>query len=147
MPEKGIQYVFLGRELGARYEDESVYIEGRADYDRIAEHHLFHAGLEQLSELANNKTVVLMCAEKDPLICHRTILISRHLRSNCRIFHILSDGGVEKHEETEKRLLRLFDLAQSELPGLGRSFEERLEIAYAKQCKKIAYKSKKASPG
>ena len=42
LPEQGIQYVFLGRELGARHEDGSVYIDGRADYDRIAGHHLSH---------------------------------------------------------------------------------------------------------
>lgn len=145
LPEQGLQYVFLGRELGARFEDDSVYIEGRADYDKIAGHHLFHEGMNRLKELTRNNTVVLMCAEKDPLTCHRTILISRHLKSNCRILHILSDAGLERHEKTEKRLLKAFDLDQSELPGIGRSLEERLEIAYAKQCKKIAYKSNKAS--
>ncbi len=142
MPEKGIQYVFLGRQLGARFEDDSVYIDGRADYDRIAGHHLFHEGMRRLEGLTRNNTVVLMCAEKDPLTCHRTILISRHLKNCIKVLHVMSDGGLEQHEDTEKRLLRLFEMDQPELPVLGRSVESKLEIAYAKQGKKIVYKSK-----
>lgn len=145
LPDHGMQYVFLGRELGARFDDDSVYIDGLADYDRIAEHHLFHEGMERLDELAKNDSVVLMCAEKDPLTCHRTILISRQLKSRYQIFHILSDESLEKHEATEKRLLRLFGLDRPELPVVGRSIETKLKIAYSKQGKKIAYKRKKAA--
>jgi len=142
LPEQGIQYVFLGRELGARYEDEAVYIDGRADYDRIAGHYLFHKGMSRLEVLTGNNTVALMCAKKDPLTCHRAVLISRHLKSWSKVLHILPDGSLEPHDQTERRLLKFFELDQQELPGVGRSVEDRLELAYAKQGKKIAYKSK-----
>jgi len=142
LPEQGILYVFLGRELGARYEDGSVYIDGRADYDRIAGHHLFLEGMSRLKELAGNNTAALMCAEKDPLTCHRAVLISRHLKSRIKVLHILPDGSLEPHDHTETRLLKLFELDQPELPGVGRSLEARLELAYTKQSKKIAYIAK-----
>ena len=51
LPEQGIKYVFLGRELGARYEDGSVYFDGRADYDRIAGHHLFHVNHDHTRQI------------------------------------------------------------------------------------------------
>ena len=134
--------MFLGRELGARHENGSVYIDGRADYDRIAGHHLFHEGMSRVNELTGNNTVALMCAEKDPLTCHRAVLISRHLKSWIKVLHMLPDVSLEPHDHTERRLLKLFELDQPELPGAGRSLEDRLETAYTKQGKKIAYKSK-----
>ena len=45
----GIQYVFLGKELGARPEDLSCYdSSGKALYDRIAATPLFSAGIQRL---------------------------------------------------------------------------------------------------
>ena len=41
LPEQGIDHIFLGRELGARYEDQSVYVQGRADYELISRHEFF----------------------------------------------------------------------------------------------------------
>ena len=49
--------------------------------------------------------IALMCAEKEPLDCHRTILLARHLADRgARVGHILADGAVEPHTETIKRL-------------------------------------------
>jgi hypothetical protein len=76
-----------------------------------------------------------MCAEKDPVACHRTILVCRELKKYLQIFHILDGSTLEQHEITEKRLLRLHKLEDEEL---FRSLEERLEEAYNKQGKKMA---------
>ena len=49
-----------------------------------------------------------MCAEREPLDCHRCLLVTRALAERgLRIGHILHDGAVESHTATERRLLEL----------------------------------------
>ncbi|MBE9122668.1 DUF488 domain-containing protein [Tychonema sp. LEGE 07199] len=111
----GIQYVFLGKELGARPEDLSCYdTEGKALYDRIAATPLFSAGIQRLLKGAANYKISLMCAEKDPITCHRTILVCHKLKAfNLQIKHILSDGTLELHQDLEARLLSKFNQAKN----------------------------------
>ena len=137
-----IAYVFLGEELGGRSSDVVCYdAEGRIRYDRIADTDAFRHGLERVREGIGNYRVALMCAEKDPLICHRAILVCRHLRSehDLTILHILEDGQIEPHEESEMRLLRL---ARMEQGDLFKSLQEQLEEAYDHQGRRIAYRER-----
>jgi len=77
-----------------------------------------------------------MCAEKDPLMCHRMILVSRYLRSDAEILHILEDGTVENNRDSEKRLMQLFGIVQELFDS---SIEDAIQRAYDKQSEKIAY--------
>jgi hypothetical protein len=78
-----------------------------------------------------------MCAEKDPLICHRAILVCRHLRGVASpIQHIREDGRLESQDELESRLLALAGLPEGDL---FHSREELLEQAYDWQGERIAY--------
>ncbi len=63
----GIWYVFLGKELGARSEDRSCYLDGRVQYGRLAQTALFQSGLDRVQQGAARYRVALMCAEKEPL--------------------------------------------------------------------------------
>ena len=133
----GISYVFLGVELGARRSERDCYVNGRAEYALIARTPAFQHGIDRVIQGAAKMRLALMCAEKEPLDCHRCILVSRHLRERGQnVFHILPDGALEKHEETEHRLLRLFDLPENEL---FRSSDEIIAEAYKRQGDKIAY--------
>lgn len=143
LPEHDIAHLFLGLELGARYGDESVYVNGRADYELISRHPLFQQGLERLRREAQNHSVALMCAEEDPLHCHRVILICRQLRNEFQIQHILAGGGTESHRAAEDRLLALFDLDRPRLLGLEQSRQARLDKAYVLQGRKIAWRAMK----
>jgi uncharacterized protein (DUF488 family) len=107
----GIQYVFLGKELGARPEDLSCYdLGGKALYERIAATALFSEGIQRLLKGAASYKLSLMCAEKDPITCHRTILVCHKLKDfNVQINHILSDGNLESHQDLEARLLSKFN--------------------------------------
>lgn len=135
----GIRYVFLGKELGARPEDPSCYLGGKALYERIAATHLFSEGIERLLKGAETYKIALMCAEKDPMTCHRTILVCRHLQQrDVKIEHILPDGKLESHEHLEDRLLETYGLHQLSLFD-QRSLEERILEAYTRQADKIAY--------
>lgn len=133
----GIRYAFMGRRLGARPEDPRCYHEGKVMYDRLAESLLFLEGLGRLRKGMETERVALMCAEKDPLECHRSILICRRLRTpGINIAHILDSGELEDHMQTEQRLLTILGL---QYPSLFDSSEELIERAYNIQGEKIAY--------
>ncbi len=75
----GLAYVFLGQELGARSTDPACYRDGRAQYSLMMKTPLFERGIERLLAGMASFRVAILCAEKEPLACHRTILISRYL--------------------------------------------------------------------
>ncbi len=137
LPAAGVRYVFLGAELGARRMEEEAYIDGKVSYDLAAKTPLFRAGLERVRRGMESFRLALMCAEKDPLTCHRTILVCRHLRVDVGdIVHILDDGRLEPHAAAETRLLGLCGLAESDL-FLSRG--ELVEQAYDIQGERLAY--------
>jgi uncharacterized protein (DUF488 family) len=131
-----IAYVFLGKELGARRDEDSCYVDGVVRYEKIAETESFRAGLDRIRVGVKSRRIAMMCAEKDPLTCHRTILICRYLKGDVSIAHIIEPGGLELHEDAEDRLMRLLGLDNR---TLFESREEVLAEAYEKQGNKIAY--------
>ena len=129
----------MGRELGARRTEQECYVEEQAVYERIAELPIFHEGITRLQRGAINHVIAVMCAEKDPLDCHRAILVSRHLKVlGICVQHILSDGELEDHDESERRLVHrlslaptLFEPGLTELDLIERAYQIRaLDIAY-----------------
>ncbi len=137
LQEHGIAYVFLGQELGARRSERECYLDGRADYGLISQTPAFKRGIDRVAQGATRMRVALMCAEKDPIDCHRCILVPPYLlQQGLQVLHILSDGSLEDHAQTEKRLLQLFTLEERDL---FRSPEESVARAYKMQGEKIAY--------
>lgn len=136
LEENGIRYIFLGDELGARRVELECYKDGVAAYDRIAKLTAFLDGLARMRKGAEQFRLVLMCAEKDPLECHRTILVCRQLRDEYRILHILHDGTIETNEEAEQRLLKE---ERARVDDLFFDANSLLARAYDKRGTKIAY--------
>jgi uncharacterized protein (DUF488 family) len=137
LEERGIAYSFLGVELGGRPSSPDCYLDGRVQYDRLAETHLFRTGLECVHLGAERYRLALLCAEADPIQCHRTILVCRRLKSTgLTIQHILPTGMLESQDESEKRLLRLNNLSCDDLFSRA---DEVLEEAYRLQESRIAY--------
>lgn len=133
----GIQYLFLGEELGARRSEPACYIDGIARYDLIAKTAAFRTGIERVTHGTQSYRCVLMCAERDPLQCHRTILVCRHLRDAAQIQHIRADGTLELHAEAERRLM-----IEESIPteDLFSTRDELLARAYDQRGGKIAYR-------
>src|SRR5580693_951112 len=77
----GIAYVFLGKELGARSNNPACYVDRKVQYNYLAEEPEFREGIGRLEKGIDAFRVALMCAERDPLTCHRTLLVCRKLRS------------------------------------------------------------------
>ncbi len=137
LKENGIRYVFLGKELGARSDDRSCYDHGQVQYARLAQTDLFRSGLDRVLQGAARYRVALMCAEKEPLECHRTILVAKALAERGKpVQHIHADGHLETHEAAMERLLEMTGVPKEDL---FRTREELLADALQKQEAKIAY--------
>lgn len=137
--DAGIAYVFLGEELGARRSESGCYVDGRAEYDLIEQTPLFQSGLDRVRQGAERYRVALMCAEMDPVTCHRSVLIAKALRSEFEIRHIVSRDEIESHDEAERRLLRIWRLDHRDL---FQNEAELLDDAYRRQAAEIAYVAK-----
>ena len=135
---RGIDYVFLGKELGGRPERPEMYTDGRADYEKMAASPEFRAGILRLMEMAERHRVAAMCSEADPLDCHRCLLVGRALaEAGHDVAHILASGEIAPQAEIEDRLLKLEHLADDVL--LVRSRAERLAEAYRSRNRKAGY--------
>jgi uncharacterized protein (DUF488 family) len=135
LKQAGIAYVFLGMELGARSSDPSCYENGRVKYDRIAQSSLFQKGLDRVSDGLTKYNPCLMCAEKEPLECHRTILVARQVEARgIPVAHIHANGKLETHVQAVDRLIRILALPDMFLPR-----HELIAEAYQVQEGRIAY--------
>ena len=134
----GIVYRFLGKELGARSDDPNCWEGGKVHYTRLAETELFQQGLRRVVRgMKEGFRIALMCAEKEPLECHRTILVARHLAAlGLNVEHIHADGRLEGHAEALSRLARIHNLPEEDM---FHSREELLAEAYRRQEERIAY--------
>jgi uncharacterized protein (DUF488 family) len=126
--ENGIAYIYLGMELGGRTEDTTCYEGKRVRYDRLAQRDVFQSGLRRVVEDSTKYRLCLLCAEKEPLECHRTLLVSRHLAEmGLEIQHILADGELESHNSAIERLLEQLKLPSHDL---FRTHQEVIKDAY-----------------
>jgi uncharacterized protein (DUF488 family) len=131
-----IEYLFLGQELGARSKDRACYDDaGRVSYRKLAETEFFRRGIERLLTTSRSRTTAIMCAEKDPLDCHRTILVARALEARGEsILHILASSEIETHAEAMARLRAKLNLTEDDLFG-----GDLNEQAYDIRAREIAY--------
>jgi uncharacterized protein (DUF488 family) len=137
LKQVGIKYVFLGKELGARSDDPSCYENGQVVYDRLAQTELFQSGIHRLQHGLERENIAIMCAEQEPLDCHRTLLVSRVLEERgVPIAHILPDGKIEEHSKAMNRLMSKFGLDQGDL---FHTKDELLGEALSRQEQKVAY--------
>ncbi len=133
----GIEYVYIGKELGPRSKDSSCYVNGKVQYDRLAKTEIFREGIERLKNVMAVKRVALMCGEKDPIMCHRMILVCRYLHNTeFEIKHIMADGSEEDNYESEKRLMEFLKIPEQTLFD---SDEDMINRAYSIQGERIAY--------
>ena len=147
MAEYGITYLFMGDELGARPKDRGCYKDGAVDYDRIMNSPAFVRGLDRIETgIAKGFSIALMCAEKDPVDCHRNVLVARALSKRglkVRHFVRLPAGGpavIEENSVTEARMFAECDMEALSQGDLFVSDEERIERVYRTRFGAIAFK-------
>ncbi len=136
-------YVWLGDSLGGRPSDPALLRDGVADYEAIAATPAFQEGLARVMEGRKRYCICLLCAEREPLDCHRCLLVTRALAERgLAIGHILADGRVEPHTNTEDRLLQMV----REPDDLFSDRSDRLARAYRKRAQTHAYRGPPAAP-
>src|SRR5215470_11440157 len=140
-----IDYLSFGDKLGGRPRDPSLYCDGVVDYEAMAQRPSFRAGLDHLLANAGQRRLCLMCSERDPLDCHRCLLVARALAARgVSVGHILHDGRIESHAATERLLLECAG-EDSDLFVTGQ--DERLAAAYRRRARAVAYRPKGAKKG
>ncbi|HWX45206.1 MAG TPA: DUF488 domain-containing protein [Solirubrobacteraceae bacterium] len=112
--EAGVQYAFLGGELGGRPHDRRLYDQdGHVRYDVVARSEAFALGLDKLRRGIEMLRVAVMCAEENPEHCHRRLLVARVLyEEGVPVLHIRGDG----RQELEGGFIRLDSLFEESLP-------------------------------
>jgi uncharacterized protein (DUF488 family) len=140
----GIRYEFLGETLGGRPADPRVYREdGLVDYAARRRSPDFAEGIERALALSRTCVIALMCAEEDPLQCHRFLMICPALvERGVSPVHIRRGGALESQNEAEDRLLVLHgfdDVTSTSLFVSGR--EDALRDALVLQSKDFAFRA------
>ena len=115
----GMEYRFAGEVLGGRPTDPTCYFNGvlpdpkthflkMVDYAAVAKRDWYLQGIQRLLMIAREQPTTIMCAEGDPIECHRHYLIA----------HTLLLHGVIVHHIREQALLDkvLYPGVQEELP-------------------------------
>lgn len=120
---RGIAYLNLGDQLGGHVVDQA------ASYTHRITLPDFLDGIGEIMAVAQRCRPVLVCAEGEPIECHRAVVIARYLAQTGQadIGHILRDGRLEPHAVFEDRLLRRAGLQAD----LFADRAERLATAYA----------------
>ncbi|MDY3740904.1 MAG: DUF488 domain-containing protein [Selenomonadaceae bacterium] len=141
----GIGYHYAGAYFGARQEDEYLYNkEGYLDFNKVRQSQKFNKGVEGVKRgLEQGHSIALMCTEKDPIDCHRAIMVARGFELvKIPVEHILHDGKLQSQHELNMRLLDMFhkDRQQLSLFDDDMSEEEYLEDSYAKRNKDIGFR-------
>src|SRR6266404_3825390 len=138
-----IQYLFLGEELGGRPEDLKAYrSDGLVDYRTRRNSRAFRAGVDRVIEELGRRDLALMCAEEDPLTCHRFLMICPELVSlGLDPQHVRKGGVIETQQAAEDRLLKTRKLAAVAGPSLfAVDRQSALESAYLEQSRKCAFR-------
>jgi uncharacterized protein (DUF488 family) len=134
---EGIAYLALGDSLGGRPRDPKLYRNGVADYEAMAARPEFVAGVKRVVDEIARHRVCLLCAEREPLDCHRCLLVGRALAERgLTLGHVRADGTIEPHAATEDRLLTLAG------DDLFRDRAERLAHAYRRRAQAVAARLK-----
>ncbi|MBS5860333.1 DUF488 domain-containing protein [bacterium] len=145
LKQHDIHYRSYAREFGARQDDPAFFSdEGYVDFEKFTQSEQFKNGLAKVKAgFDKNYNCVLMCAEKDPINCHRSIMIAHALqKTGIEVLNILGNGKIERQSETEQRLLNIYfpNRKQQRLFEEIPAEEVLIEQAYKKQNEKIGYR-------
>lgn len=145
LQSNGIEYAFMGDYFGARPTDPSLYsAKGYLDFEKVVNSSKFKKGFDNVIKgIKQGYRIAFMCTEKDPIECHRAILVTNTFyKEGYSIEHIMPDNTIQTQQDINERLLDMyypnrnqFSLFASE----NLSTEQYLLEAYKKQNEKIGY--------
>jgi uncharacterized protein (DUF488 family) len=121
-----IIYQFFGDQFGGRPLDSRYYRpDGLVDYAERRKAPDFADGMDRLVGASKSQNVVLMCAEEDPLHCHRFMLLCPALmQRGVSPIHLRRGAVSESQGDAEDRLLQAHgfaDVTSNSLFAQGRA--------------------------
>lgn len=133
----GMRYVFMGEQLGGRPRNPKLYRAGRIDPQALLAHEGYRAGVARLIAGAASHSICLLCAERDPISCHRGLYIAESLQeAGMQVLHLIPGKPAEDHQATRTRMA---ELAHMEHADLFASEKDRLSMAIDQMREKIAF--------
>lgn len=134
--QHGIYYIHMDESFGIIKDDDKLNTEeGYLDFEKLAKTENFINGIERVEVgLEKGYTIAFMCAEKDPINCHRSTLVARNfVRRGYDIQHILHDGTLETHVHMEQRMKEHYNKEDDQIHLFEQKLGEResLDRAYA----------------
>jgi uncharacterized protein (DUF488 family) len=103
LEQAGITYHWAGRQLGglrktvANSHHTALDNEGMRGYADHMESEEFHRGANQLIHLAQQAPTAMMCAEKLPEHCHRSLLSDYLVLQGVEVRHIIDEKETREH--------------------------------------------------
>ena len=141
-----VNYANMGKYFGARQTQKEYYSqEGYLDFELFRESDLFQIGLNTTLKLLENSNVLLLCMERDPIDCHRAIMVGRGFElSRIKVNHILFDSTIITQDELNHRLLDKYFPARDQLSLFSNQEKdnELLIKAYRNRNKEVGYYKK-----
>jgi uncharacterized protein (DUF488 family) len=142
-----ILYLHFGREFGARHTNSSLHSDdGKVDFEKVQATEAFKEGVRRLEEGVDKGFFpALMCAEADPLDCHRFSMISAYLEAKgFEVLHILKDNEIVSHEELKQDLMKRFakKLPQPDIFNPGITREDQVRAAYRLHNQQVGWSPK-----
>ncbi len=145
LKKNGIEYFHMGKFFGARQEDKQYYPNNYLDFEMFRQSDLFKKGMLNIENGLEKYNIALMCTEKNPIDCHRAIMVARGFElDGIDVKHILHDGSEISQYQLNQQLLDMFfpDRNQLSLFDIGheKTDEEYLTEAYRIRNKEIGYR-------
>ena len=100
----GIQYHWAGRQLGgmrAQKQDsphKALQNEGLRGFADYMDGPAFQRAITQLSGLAERATTAVLCAEQEPLHCHRSLIADYLTLQGMQVTHLIDNSTQRTHQ-------------------------------------------------
>ncbi len=139
-----IIYQFFGDQFGGRPLDPRCYrADGLVDYAARRQAPDFEEAMDRLLGFVRSQNAAIMCAEEDPLHCHRFMMICPAVvQRGVMPVHLRRGAAVESQRDAEDRLLQLHgfaDVTSNSLFAQGRA--AALEDALRLQSEQYGFRS------
>ena len=145
LKRNGVDYAYMGDYFGARPRDYSLYSQnGYLDFEKVANSEKFKIGFDNVEKgVKQGNRIAFMCTEKDPIECHRAILVTNEFyKAGYLIEHIMPDNTVQTQKTLNERLLDMYYPNRNQISLFSSenlSEEQYIKEAYKKQNIKIGY--------
>lgn len=144
LKKRSFAYRNYKNEFGARQLEIKYYPHGYMDFSLFVKSDAFRSGMEKIMNASEmGYRFVLMCAEKDPVTCHRVIMVAHEFyKQGYTVKNILANGGFCTQEDIECRLVDMYYPDRNQLSFFDEqlSWDEMVKNSYAYQNEKIGYR-------